>query len=336
MKKLTPKIVLTGFIVIIITSFIPNIILFVIGEGQRPVEFASPSMVFIGALTIITLSIALFSVLINNLVIKRIKRLNQGVEQVIQGNYDVVLKSKGIDEVSQLFSNFNVMTQSLNNNAYVNKAFARNFSHEIKTPLSVILGYAELMLDEKLSQEEYKNFLQFIIEETKRLDKLSKNMLYISQVEHLTLIEKKDTFNVSEMIRNIVQNLQLLWEEKNLNIDIHFEDIYITSNQELLYQVFYNVIHNAITYTGHDETIKMDIKKDNDVVFSITNPGHLEVKEQKEIFDLFVKKDQSRTHKSTGVGLTLAKTIMNKLGGDVQVTSEDQTITFFITWSSHH
>ena len=328
MKKLTPKIVFNGFIVIVVTSFIPNVILFIVGEGQRPINFVSPWMVFVGALTIISFSISIFSVLMNRLVVKRIKRLNQAVEKVMHGDFDITIESHSQDEISHLIHNFNSMAETLKKNAYVNKAFARNFSHEMKTPLTVIMGYAELIQNEFVSEEDKVKYLQFIIEETKRLNRLSESMLLISQVEHATIIEKYDAFNMTEMIRNIVQRLQLLWEEKEQRIHLDLDEIFVTSNKELMYQVLYNLIHNAITHSDHQQDIHMLFKKEKNLKFVISNPGHLDENERTHIFDLFIKKDSARNTKSTGVGLTLTKSIIDKLGGSIQVSSQNQIITF--------
>lgn len=333
MKRLKPKIILTGFLVIVITSIIPNAILFIIGEGQRPIEFIEPHMVFIGALTIISISITFFNFLLNRIVINRIKHLDQAVEEVMQGNFNITLDTQQDDEISHLFHNFNLMTRSLSQNEYINKEFARNFSHEMKTPLSVILGYSELIQNDAISQKEKDKYIQIIIDETKRLDKLSQNMLMISRIEHLTFIEKNDTFNLSELIRNIVLSLELLWSAKNQTLELDIDDIHITSNKELIYQVIYNLIHNAIHHSNDDQTITITMKNDQPLTFSISNPGTLSNFEQEQIFNLFVKIDKSRTQKSTGLGLTLAKTIMNKLEGDIVVSSIDNVITFTLKFN---
>lgn len=327
MKKLRPKMIILGILVIILTSAIPNILWMIFGEGERP-EDVRPIAILIGGTITISISIGLFSVLMNKLIVKRVKNLDSAIKKVIEGNYNITLNDQYKDEIGDLVNNVNLMAQSLNQNEYMNKSFARNFSHEMKTPLSVIQGYADLLSDQNLKEEERLEYSQIISKETKRLATLSKNMLLISQLDHQVVVPKQDTFNIAELLRNVIQTQQMMWEHKKITLNIEIEDVMITSNKELMYQIFENLINNAIKFTEPHHTITMTLKKEESIYFSISNPGHLTEAEQKNIFQLFYIKDDQRSSQSSGVGLTLTKKMVEKLEGKINVTSNTNHVTF--------
>lgn len=327
MKRMTPKIILTGIFVIFLTSAIPNILWTLFGEGERP-DDVRPGVILLGGFITVTISLSLFSLLLNRLVIRRIKALDSATKQVAKGNYNINIKDRRLDEIGDLVNNFNKMAEALTQNEYINKEFARNFSHEMKTPLSAIKGYADLIRSSSITKEEKERYTNIIIEESTRLSTMSKYMLQISQLDNQVIIQKQDDFNVAELLRNVIQLQQLDWEEKQLEFDLDIEDFNVVSNKELMYQVLENLISNAIKYSDQGNTISVVLSNNDGIFLSISNKGNLTEEELNNIFQLFYIKDKSRTSKSSGVGLTLTKKIIEKLEGTVHVTSNNQTITF--------
>lgn len=330
MRRLSGKLVIIGIFVMMLTSFIPNILWAIFGDGERPTE-VKPLMLLVGGIITVSFAITVYSLILEKFVIKRIKMLNQATKDVTKGHYDIHMKDHYKDEVSELVNNFNLMTEELQQNEYLNKDFIRNFSHEIKTPLATITGYTELLQHDSLSNEEQEEYTNIIIQESKRLSALSKNMLLISQLEHTSIVGDIEPFNITEQIRNIIQISEIHWNQKQQTFDLDVEDITIDSNKELLYHVFTNLIENAITFSIDGATIKIDIRKDNqEFICSVSNPGELTAEEQSHLFDLFYIKDKSRFQKSNGIGLTLVKNIVEKLRGTVNVTSENGRIIFVV------
>lgn len=329
MKKLRPKIALIAIFVIILTAAIPNLLWALFGEGERPENLRPITILIVGSLSI-TITISIFSMLINRLVIKRIITLDDATKQVMEGKYDVQVEDTYQDELGNLVNNFNQMVQALNQNEYMNKSFARNFSHELKTPLSAIKGYAELLQSDTLSEKDKAHYTKIIMDESERLNKLSSNMLLISQLDHQVMIQKQDIFNVAELLRNVIQVQQLSWEEKHLDFKLDIDDFNIVSNKQLMYQIFENVISNAIKFSPENETIKIQLKQSNGIDFSISNKGTLTEEEQNNIFQLFYIKESSRSSKSNGIGLTLTKKMVEKLQGTIEVISSNSEVIFLI------
>jgi len=317
-----------------ISATIPNILSFIIyGSAGRPahIEEVTPAlMVFVGLITGTT-TILLYGVVVNRLLIKRVKTLNAATKNVMQGDFSVCMEEQGQDELSTLIHNFNQMTNELKNNEYLNKEFVRNFSHELKTPLSAIKGYADLIKDGTLTNEEQVEYANIISEESNRLSDLSKSMLLISLVDSSGIIQKDEPYNLAEQIRNVIQISQLEWESKNIDLDIDMDEVMVRSNKEFTYQIWQNLFANAVEFSNESEAISLSLKEKVDsVIFTISNPGILSKEDQERVFDLFYILNKSKNKKSTGIGLTLTKKIVDKLKGRVTLSSENNLITFQI------
>lgn len=317
-----------------ISSTIPNILSMIIyGTAGRPArleEVTPATMLFVGLVTGTT-TILLYGVFVNRILIKRVKTLNEATKNVMQGDFSASMEEQGQDELSTLIHNFNQMTNELKNNEYLSKEFVRNFSHELKTPLSAIKGYADLIKDGSLSEEEQLEYAHIISEESNRLSDLSKSMLLISLVDSSNIIQKDEPYNLAEQIRNVIQITQLEWESKNIDLNIEMDELLIQSNKEFTYQIWQNLFSNAVEFSNESNTISISLKeKEDSVLFTISNPGILSKEEQERIFDLFYVLNKSRNKKSTGIGLSLTKKIVDKLKGTITLSSVNNLITFQI------
>lgn len=329
MKKLTGKIIIISFVTMMIAGAISRLTYKLIIGGDFQPGF-SEDRVFGAILITLLLALILFSIAVNYFIAKRIKDIDKGTLRIIDGDYDFVLDTKGHDEIANLSKNFNLMKNEIKSNEYLNKEFVRNFSHEFKTPLSVIRGYAELLEDNGLSEKEKKNYIDIIISESERLSNLANNMLQISLIDSTSIIAKDDEYNLAEQIRNVIQMIQLMWEEKKLSFDLELAEVYIKSNKELTYQILLNLISNAIKFSNDSEVIKVSLdEKDNSIKFSITNKGQvIPADDYDKVFRLFYIANKSRNTSSTGIGLTLTKKIIDKLNGNISFESKDGITTF--------
>lgn len=333
MKRVSVKVFLSTFIAILLASLIPRTADYLLDLRQIGDEDVQEWQVAIFSIFVTLLILAFFNYFMNRIIVKRVKQLSQASEEVTKGNYTVQIEEKGKDEISEVIQNFNTMTSALQSNEYLNRDFVRNFSHEFKTPLSIIKGYSELIESSDTITEEERNYLNIIISESNRLSNLSQNMMLISLVDNTTIIPLNDTFNISKQIRQVVQTMQLKWEEKELELHLDLPDTDITSNKELTYHILLNVIGNAIKFSDEKETLLINLKdEESEFVLNVTNKGQPIPKEDfDKVFNLFYIADKSRTNKSTGIGLTLTKKIIDKLQGSITFDSIDGVTTFEIT-----
>ncbi len=329
MKKLSGKVIMISMGTMFISGAIARVIFtFIIGSNFH--ETMTEDNFFIAVLIMLALTLLVFTTAFNHFIVKRVKDIDKATVSVMAGDYDFELDTKGKDEIANLSSNFNLMTKELKSNEYLNKEFVRNFSHEFKTPLSVIRGYAELLENSDLSGEERQNYLDIIMSESTRLSNLANNMLQISLIDSTSIISKDDEYNFAEQIRNIIQMAQLIWEEKNLTFDLELDEIHIKSNKELTYQIILNLLSNAIKFSDESEEIKISLKNiDNKLQLSISNSGQIiPTEDYEKVFQLFYIADKARNEGSTGVGLTLTKKIVDKLKGEINFDNVDGLTTF--------
>ncbi|MBI9009980.1 MAG: HAMP domain-containing histidine kinase [Tenericutes bacterium] len=331
MSKISIKVLLIASFSMLVTGTIARLLMLLV-FGSHFHETVTEELIFFGALITIFLATAVFTVTLNKVIVKRVKNLEKATICVKKGDFDIHLNTRGYDEISRLSENFNLMAQELKANEYLSKEFIRNFSHEFKTPLSVIRGYAEMVDERELSVAEKKEYLDIIISETQRLSNLTNNMLQISIIDSKSIIAKDDDYSITEQIRNVIQMTQLKWEVKKLSFDLDMDEIKIKNNKELSYQIILNLLSNAIKYSDKEEQIKISLKDSEDsFVLSITNKGQIIPTEDfDKVFQLFYISDKEKNQDSTGVGLTLTKKIVDKLKGNISFESIDDLTTFVV------
>ena len=285
---------------------------------------------YISQVLILALIIVAFYHIVDRLVVSRIGELNAAMSNVANGNYEIAVPVKGDDELSGLTESFNQMTGELKANAFLSKDFARYVSHEFKTPLCVIRNYAEITQNGSSQQETEKN-MEVIISEADRLAGLSRNILELCKLDSTTIIEKKDSFSPAAQIRSVILDLQLLWGEKEIDIVPELEEFEITSNENLLFRVWQNMIGNAVKFTEQGGKISILLKRDgNTLICEIADNGcGISDEDQKHIFTPFYSGDKPHNKEGNGLGLSLSKKIVEKLGGTVAFESEVRKGTVF-------
>ncbi len=271
--------------------------------------------------------IIIFAHVLNKTIVARIRSLEKATTEVAAGNFDISIKSKGKDELSDLTHSFNLMSAELKINEYLGKEFTRNVSHEFKTPISVIRAYGELMQQEAGNDMPDKtalaDYADVIIKQSDRLALLSKSILQLSLLDSTTIIRKDDTFNIAEQIRDILRLLQIKWQEKGITLDLHLKEITIKNNEQLVYQIWQNLISNAIKFSRQNGTIKIILTENKKgILFEITDNGIGISEENKaKIFELFFIEDSSRNTQGSGLGLVVIQKILSKIGGDIKFES---------------
>jgi len=254
-----------------------------------------------------------------------------------RGEFSVRVKDRGRqDELGQLTEAFNVMADSLESSEQQRRDFIANLSHELKTPMTVIGGFADGLLDGTISQEEEKRYLGIISSETRRMSRLVRSMLEISTLRAVESGKSTDrSFDISEIVRLALLSLDGKIEEKQLDIDAELPDeaIMTRGDADSITQVVFNLIDNAIKFSNPGGVIELEIwKKNTKAYVSVTNKGEtIPADELPLIFERFHKADKSRSVNRDGVGLGLyiVKMILDNHNEDIFVTS-NAGVTKFI------
>jgi signal transduction histidine kinase len=289
-----------------------------------------PFMLFLLVSIVVT---AMISFMAGKQVFGPITAMGHAMTHVAKGDFDVQLKYNGrVEELNKMLSDFNSMVQELGNIETLRSDFVASVSHEFKTPLASIEGYATILQNPDLTSDEIKEYARMIIGSTKQLAKLSSNILMISNLENKEILTEKTEFRLDEQIRQSVLLLEPLWEGKKINLNIELENAIYFGNEELLMQAWLNVIGNAVKFTPKNGDISITLKESSDhctVTVKDTGQG-MTPEVQKHIFDKFYQGDNSGYTDGNGLGLSLVKRIIDLCGGSICVYSDPGLGTTFL------
>ena len=266
---------------------------------------------------------------------KPLRLMAEASRSMAKGDFSKRIPVTGEDEIGELAVAFNQMTNSLVQLEGTRRHFIGNFSHEFKTPMTTIGGFIDGIIDGTIPPEKQRYYLEIISSEIKRLSRLVQSMLSLSKLESGELQINKSEFDLLDMVLKIIISQEQRIEKRELKID-GFEDISPTTliaDYDLIYQVVYNLIDNAIKFTNEKGTISFEINNFNNFVqFKIRNTGEgIPEKDLPFVFERFYKTDKARSiiKDSTGLGLHLANAIISIHGGKISVQSKQDSYTEF-------
>ena len=263
--------------------------------------------------------------------LKPLRKIAEAADRLAAGDFSARINLKMGGELQELNTSFNNMANELEQSQMLRSDFINNFSHEFKTPITSIRGFAKMIREHNLSREETDEYLDIIIAESDRLVDLSANVLNLSKVENQTILTNAAEFNLSEQMRRVIVLLENRWEEKNLFINLNCSEVYINGNEEMLKQVWINLIDNAIKFADKDSEINITILQGAKFVsVTVSDRGEVIVPEVLgRIFDKFYQGDTSHGVKGNGLGLAVAAKIVDLHKGSISVIRSDEEQTAF-------
>ncbi len=243
------------------------------------------------------------------------------------------------EEMEELALAFNNMASSLQKSEYRRQEFVANVSHELKTPMTTISGYVDGMLDKTIPEEKWPHYLQIVSDETKRLSRLVRSMLDISQLQNQGGIpdEKKVQFDLEDACSQVLLTFEKKIDDRHINVDVDMPDhpVFTFANEDYITQVIYNLIDNAVKFCPDGGTLGLKIKEGGAKAYvSVSNDGDtIPPEELPLVFDRFHKLDKSRSKNRDGwgLGLYIVKTIVCSHGENISVTSRDGKTEFTFT-----
>lgn len=266
------------------------------------------------------------AIYVGKVIIKPIQTLGNGFQRLSEGDFTVrVPENQKIEEIREISKQFNAMTYDLSHIEALRSDFVANVSHEFKTPLSSIEGYAVLLQNQNLTPEKRDLYIKRIIENTARLSNLTSNVLLLSKLENQEMVLNNKEFRLDEQIRKTILSLEDKWSIKNIQFDIDLPLQIYYGSEQLLEHIWYNIIGNAIKFSKQDGIIEISLQKtDKAIQVKITDHGEgMSEDVIKYIFEKFYQGDQSRLSEGNGLGLTLVKRILDICNGKIDVNSEE-------------
>ncbi|WP_231584319.1 HAMP domain-containing sensor histidine kinase [Paenibacillus dauci] len=286
-------------------------------------------MIYFGTVSVLVSIVA--SLIFSRIPLAPIRQVIRASEELAAGNFSVRIHLKGPKELRNLNRSFNHMAEELDSLEMLRSDFINNFSHEFKTPIVSLRGYARILKKDNLSAEERNEYLDIIINESERLAELSTSILHLSKLETQTMIMEKEWFNLTEQIRTAVILLHPKWSAKNIGFLFDSPEFMVTANEDMLSQVWINLLDNAIKYSPTDSEIQINIvSEDQGIIVAIHDAGPgIEPDKQKYVFDKFYQEDDSHSSSGNGLGLSIAYKIVALHEGTIRIARSDRNGTIF-------
>ena len=277
------------------------------------------------------------SFLLSRILTGPINKTINTINRLAEGDYKARLEiGKPLNRhptIIEITDSFNQMAARLDKTEILRTDFVNNFSHEFKTPIVSIMGFAKLLKRGNLTPEEQREYIDVIEEESGRLSNMAAGILQLSKIENQSVLSQKHRYNLSEQIRNCVLMLEKKWTEKGLEPELIFDEYEIEADEDLLKQVWLNLIDNAVKFSEPDCAFRISIEKaDNRIRVNVANTGpNIPEQSLPYIFDKFYQADESHSGKGNGIGLAVVKRIVHLHGGEVTAESSGGKTEFTVT-----
>lgn len=295
-------------------------------------------MFFMTAVTVLLLSFVV-SAWLSMRQSRPISEMASATRRFAGGSFDVRMHAyEEPTEIAELASSFNSMADSLQETERQRREFIANVSHELKTPMTTIAGYTDGILDGTIPPEEEKQYLRIISDESRRLSRLVRRMLEVSQLQSRETL-RKEPFDICESMRRVLISMEKQITDRGLDVDADIPDgsVTVLGDNDLITQVVCNLLENATKFARAGSTLYLGLAVSNAKAFvSVRNEGDtIPAEEIPLLFERFHKSDKSRNQDKDGVGLGLyvVRTILEQHRERIAVTSEDGVTTFTFTLS---
>ncbi len=300
---------------------INSIIMKYISYGTR-VQYALIVLAFVAVSAAIGMPVA-YLITYNGM--KLINEINSKIERIAECDFtarlDPITKNPQINTVVH---NFNEMVKQLNSVAVLKNDFISGFSHEFRTPIVSVKGYAELLSDAENLTPEQLEYVRVIIEESERLSRLSESTMMLAKLDSQSIICEKKTFSLDGQIEDCILLLDGALKEKNIEVETNLDRAIVKSDPYLIKEVWINVLNNAVKFCRDNGKIAVTLKNCTEkCVVSIKDDGiGMDEETKKHIFDKFFQYDNSHASKGMGLGLSIVSRILELTGGSIVCESE--------------
>ena len=330
MRRVRSRLTILLLILVIVTSLLSLTIAALVRNGllfQRDnmrYLFFGYAIKDVLLLVVAVAAVAVLITIMSRSTTNPIRELSRAAKEIAGGNYDVTVPERDrVEEFGELERNFNLMTAELRANEYLRKDFISSVSHQLKTPLSILNGYAQLLAGGGLSAEEEREYSQTIAQESDRLVGLIDDMMRLSRIDHREIQRKAEFFPLGEQLRRAVLQLEPRWSAAGLNVSADIPDFDYTGDSELLYQVWVNLLENAVKFTPAGGRIGVSLAvAENAATVTVWDTGcGMDEDTLPRIFEQFYQGDTDRRGDGCGLGLALCKRIVELHGGAISAES---------------
>lgn len=325
LKRLVPQILVQS-IAVVLSAIISSMFMTWLIVNVIKVETTILGVALESAGTLILMILVLVST--NTYMYRRrlqeINTLSDAISRVSRGDFSYRIQIRPHEPMAELYEDFNKMTAELSSVQILRNDFINSYSHEFKTPIASIGGFAELLLEKNLSEEDQRQYLEIIRDESDRLATLARNTILLSRLSSQQIVTDTEEFNLGEQLRQCAIICSRNWLDKHQEFSSDLPDVMYTGNRELMQHMWLNLLGNAIKYTPQGGEISVTLKEAPeaiDVTVADTGEGMTE-DTLEHLFTPYYQGDSSRATQGLGLGLAIAKRIAELCGGDIQVDSQ--------------
>ncbi|MDO5538451.1 MAG: HAMP domain-containing sensor histidine kinase [Eubacteriales bacterium] len=289
---------------------------------------------FLGTLVIVLLILIIIFAVIYRRRKRELTTLSESIRKVANGDFSAKITYNKSDSMAHVYRDFNKMSAELESVQVLRKDFINNYSHEFKTPIASINGFASLLLDKELPEEDQRTYLKIIQEESERLSNLTSNTILLSKLSSQKIVSDTECYDLGEQLRQCAIILSHEWLKKQQTFSGEFPHIDYVGNRELMKHLWINLISNAVKYTppGGEISVRLS-RQDSQIVVTVTDTGKgMDKKTLSHLFDPYYQGDRSHSNQGLGLGLSIAKQIIELCSGSIHVKSAVDEGSEFIVY----
>ena len=282
-----------------------------------------------GAILWVLLAALIAVYFISERVIAPLREISNAAKSFAKGKFDVRVPVHGSDEVAELALTFNNMAESLNNYDNMRNTFMSDVSHDLRSPMTSIAGFIDGILDGVIPPEQHEYYLRLVSNEVHRLSRLVSSLLNLSRIQAGDRKFTMTRFDICEMVKIILISFEKEIDAKHLDVEFDLQDerMYVNADRDAIYQVLYNLCHNAVKFSADGGKLRISISKQKGkkLLIEVYNEGNGIAKEELQyVFERFYKSDKSRglDKSGSGLGLFISKTIIEAHDERIWVESE--------------
>ncbi len=328
------------FIIISIAMLLTFLIIYLLTKGGV-MEFETNEVGLLGIMEFVLCSSLVIGLILTNsmgsaIILRPVYRIINQLNRLADGDFKARLHfGKPIGEYptfKQVEKSFNRAAEELEHTEMLRSDFINNFSHEFKTPIVSIAGFAKLLRSEDLSREKRNEYLSIIEEESLRLSAMATSVLLLTKVENMTILTGVSVFNLTEEIRSSVLLLAEKWTAKGIEMDMECSEYTIEADGELLKHVWINLLDNAVKFSPENGKVTVSVKEEGKFLsVSVSNNGP-DIPPEKigRIYNKFYQADESHSSEGNGIGLAVVRKICDLHSGTISAESSGGTTTFTV------
>lgn len=285
----------------------------------------------LGTLVIFILTVVPMNTVLYRRRLRELTILSEGISKVADGNYGTRIDTAKGGQMTPVYEDFNKMCSELSSVEILRNDFINSYSHEFRTPIASINGFASLLLEKELPDSQRRECLQIIVEESSRLSNLANNTILLSKLTSQQIVTDTGRYDISEQIRQCAIILSGSWMEKKIDFGCQLCPAMFTGNKELMQHLWLNLLGNAVKFTptGGEITAAVTVQ-DGSIIVRISDTGEgMSEETMAHLFDPYYQGNISHTGQGLGLGLSIAKRIVELCGGSISVQSEPGTGSCF-------